>query len=346
LDIFDDLRTENDDGKRQLSATAMSAAVHVATLASGTTPTPPGTTPPGTTPPGTTPPGTTDDVSMVAYIDALRMMDDFEMFVMGEDTSDDAEDYDTSMLTSTADPEDASYGDDIYTHMSAATGEFGGKDAANAGIVDIHWAEWGVWGVLKEGTIGGSDVMTKAFAGGVEADAPMGSKGGSAVWTGTFVGHHQVAWTSSTASNSIAMGDLVDGRAQLTVSFTDKGLGNTMDAKFDKFYSQGAPNGATRTSDESIAITGIEINKNGSFDHAVAAPADFDTDAEKAQAMAVGSMVEGQFVGMDGMGAIGAMTLINEGDGSSAADLGTDNAEIDAAGEFVIIGSFGAGRNQ
>jgi hypothetical protein len=339
LDIFDDLRTENDDGKRQLSATAMSAAVHVATLASGTTPTPPGTTPPGTTPPGTTPPGTTDDVSMVAYIDALRMMDDFEMFVMGEDTSDDAEDYDTSMLTSTADPEDASYGDDIYTHKSAVTGEFGGKAATNAGIVDIHWAEWGVWGVLKEGTIGGTDVMTKAFSGGVEADAPMGSKSGSAVWTGTFVGHHQMMWdangnasdTTASMAQNIAMGDTVDGRVQLTVSFTDKGVGDTMNAAFDKFDVQGDTTDAMRD-EGSITISGISIGKSGDFEHTVPV----------AIAANQGSMVEGQFVGTDGMGAVGAAVLYNGG--TDANDEFAVSA--DDPGEFHIIGSFGAGRNQ
>ena len=306
---------------------------------------------------------TMPDMTKVSYIDDIRMMDDFEMFVMGTGASDDEDDYDTSMLTSTADPDDASYGDDIYTHMSPVTGEFGGKAAANAGIVDIHWAEWGVWGVLREGTIGGTDVMTKAFSGGVEADAPMGSKSGSAVWTGTFVGQHQKAWdanggtadTQATELQNIAKGDTVSGRAQLTVSFTDKGVGNTMDATFDKFYSQGDNSAApfTRATDSSIMIDGIAIGKSGDFNHTVEDPGAYGTTAQQAQAMAAGSMVEGQFVGMDGMGAIGAMTLIKEGAGTAVAAPGTPAAVaannytgIDGSGEFVIIGSFGAGRNR
>ena len=304
---------------------------------------------------GMTPDGTTmPNVSTVAYIDELRMMNDFDMVVM--DASDDEDDYATSMLFSTATPGKALHGTDIYAHTSGVRGEYAGKKAYLSGQVDFHWAEWGVWGVLKEGRIGGTNVMSKSFGGGVEyKDPPMGRPGGSAVWTGTFVGHHQEPWdsnagappTPASMAQDIAKGDIVDGRVRLDVDFSFlNGAGNIMEATFDKFYSQGAAaaGGATRTANSSITITGIPIDRSGSFDHTVMDPGAYLAPADRALAMQTGSMVKGQFVGMDGMGAIGVMRLVSEGDGTSIAADHSDGLTAANAGEFHIIGAFGAGR--
>ena len=296
---------------------------------------------------------TMPDMTKAAYIDTLLGMD-IDILTRGTGASDDEDDYATSMMLSTADPTKAGYGTGIYSHMSDVTGEFGGKSAANPGSANLDYAEWGFWGVVKEAPFGGgpTSVMTKAFAGGVEADAPMGTAEGSAVWTGTFVGHHQVAWDSNDATIgtinaaddtdaskalNIAKGSVVDGRVRLDVNFSDKGVGDTMSATFDKFYSQGAA-GATatpapRTTDSSITIGGISVNKNGSFNGEIAATTGDDLN--------LASMVEGQFVGMDGMGAIGTMVLINEAGGDADPTDG-----LAAAGDFHIIGAFGAGRNR
>ena len=293
------------------------------------------------------------NVSTVAYIDDLRVMTDFDMVVMG--ASNNEADYATSMLLSTAKPGKALHGTDIYTHTSQVTGEYAGKPVLYAGQVDLHWAEWGVWGVLKEGLIGGTNVTSKSFGGGVEYKDPLiGLPGGTATWTGTFVGHHQEPWdsnasaapTSASMAQDIAKGDMVDGRVRLDVDYSYKGVGNMMEATFDKFYSQGAAatGGASRTANSSITITDIPIGRSGSFDHTVADPGAYLTPADQALAVQTGSMVKGQFVGMDGMGAIGVMRLVSEGDGTSSAADHSDGLTAANAGEFHIIGAFGAGR--
>jgi hypothetical protein len=261
------------------------------------------------------------DMSMVSYVDMLLGMDDVEILTTGDDTGDDAEDYTTSMLISTADSTEASYGTGIYSHSSAATGEYAGKDADSNAVVDLDWSNYGVWGSVKEAAFGAEDITYRSFAGGVEADAPTGPAEGSAVWTGTFVGHHNTANDSFTDNDAddVTAGAAVSGRVQLDVDFSAKGAGETLSAKFDKFGD-----------DYSNTIPDVSISKNGSFEGSM------DTgDTE-------GSMVEGQFVGTDSMGVLGVMTIDN---GATVAGDGTITG-VNAAGNYYITGAFGAGRNQ
>ena len=335
---------------------ALANRASVVAVLSGTAPSTPGT--PGT--PGT-PPGDVG-VAMVAYLDKLAAMVDFEMVVTGNiagtnpnltshEASDDEDDYATSMLTSTAKPGKGVYGSGIYTHTSDVTGEYAGKAAANAGQATFHWAEWGVWGVLKEGSIGGDSIITKAFSGGVEARQPMGTKGGSAIWTGTFVGMRQgprwdsngdTADTKASLAKDFNTGDTVTGRVELDVDFsTAKGEGDLMTATFDKFDVRGPATGGAATVG-SIEIADIPIKGNGSF-----------TKTGGTAGHELRTAVTGQFVGMDGKGAIGTMSLINGENSARSLDVG-DAAVVssvittgfDGPGEFYIIGSFGAGRNQ
>jgi hypothetical protein len=260
---------------------------------------------------------TMSDMSMVSYVDMLLGMDDVEILTTGDDTGDDAEDYTTSMLISTADSTEASYGTGIYSHSSAATGEYAGKDADSNAVVDLDWSNYGVWGSVKEAAFGAEDITYRSFAGGVEADAPTGPAEGSAVWTGTFVGHHNVANANFDAdADDFVAGAAVSGRARLDVDFSEKGAGETLTATFDKFGD-----------DLDHEIAGVSVSKNGSF-------------AGTATHTAGGSgesMVDGQFVGADGAGAVGVMTLLR---GLEAG--GTTGAETD----YHITGAFGAGRNQ
>ena len=329
----------------------------VVAVLGGTAPTMPGTDPTDPTDPGDV------GVAMVAYLDKLAAMVDFEMVVTGNiagtnpnltshEASDDEDDYATSMLTSTAKPGKGVYGSGIYTHTSDVTGEYAGKAAANAGQATFHWAEWGVWGVLKEGSIGGGSIITKAFSGGVEARQPMGTKGGSAIWTGTFVGMRQgPRWDSNgenTADSKASLakdfnpGDTVTGRVELDVDFSAaKGEGDLMTATFDKFDVRGPVAGGAATVG-SIEIADIPIKGNGSF-----------TKTGGTAGHELRTAVTGQFVGMDGKGAIGTMSLINGANSVRSLDVandgtvsGTISDGFDGPGEFYIIGSFGAGRNQ
>jgi hypothetical protein len=260
---------------------------------------------------------TMSDMSMVSYVDMLLGMDDVEILTTGDDTGDDAEDYTTSMLISTADSTEASYGTGIYSHSSAATGEYAGKDADSNAVVDLDWSNYGVWGAVKEAAFGSEAITYRSFAGGVEADAPTGPTEGSAVWTGTFVGHHNVAnEIPDGTDDDIMAGDAVSGRARLDVEFSAKGVGTTLDATFDKFGD-----------DLMHEIAEVPIKKNGSFE-GTAEHTSGDGD----------SMVEGQFAGADGAGAVGVMTLIR---GLADAD-----ANASAVTDYYITGAFGAGRNQ
>jgi hypothetical protein len=263
---------------------------------------------------------TMSDMSMVSYVDMLLGMDDVEILTTGDDTGDDAEDYTTSMLISTADSTEASYGTGIYSHSSAATGEYAGKDADSNAVVDLDWSNYGVWGAVKEAAFGSEAITYRSFAGGVEADAPTGPTEGSAVWTGTFVGHHNVAnEIPDGTDDDIMAGDAVSGRARLDVEFSAKGVGTTLDATFDKFGD-----------DRMHVIPGVEVRNNGSFSRELTT-ADANDAEQDISADNVGSMIDGQFVGTDSAGSIGTMTLTNSGSGEAA---------------YTITGAFGAGRNQ
>ncbi|MDE0207056.1 MAG: hypothetical protein OXP66_13650 [Candidatus Tectomicrobia bacterium] len=260
------------------------------------------------------------DVSMVAYIDELLAMDDVDILTMGSD-ADDAEDYDTSLLLSDDDPTMARFGDGIYSHTSVVIGEFAGKEDDHAGSAFLNWAEWGVWGSVKSSALGSDELTLAAFGGGVEYDDyPMGSAKGSAVWTGTFVGHHKVTVdddATTVADTDIMKGDTVNGRVELDVTFNDDREGTMLTATFDRLSGN--------LMEEEFA--NVTVNGSGIFEMEAGTPG---TDPA----------LNGQFVGTDGVGAVGTATLVN------GVVIGDDGAisGVTTVGNYYIEGAFGASR--
>lgn len=355
-----------------LAATSKSAAVVVAALVTpSTTPTPgPG---PG---PGPQPTPTDPDMAMVSYIDHILTMDvDVLTMENGIEISDNEDDYATSGLLGQSKPAAAKYGDNMRTFTALATKDGFAEVGMNAEVYGA-WGKYHSFGSIADLTGAG---MTASYSLGVEADAPTGSAGGSAVWRGTFLGHHKKnivhgendgspeAMAATNDPADIEMGDMVSGRVELDVTFSDPGgVANTMTATFDKFSTKALE-------DAEHEITGIPVRGGGSFeaeamksvvqvgdtaptaDDAGDAANYWNPDLETPAAataltdmpMNMNSSIEGQFYGTDGMEAGGVIKLVNgfspkgniipyDAAGSPAAD--SDQLPM----SYYITGAFGA----
>ena len=275
----------------------------------------------------------TSDVSKAAYIDTLLAMDDFMMVTMGGASSKVA-DYATSKLTSAKAPAKATVGDGIYTYSPKGSDEFGGADE-DATIIDValNYAEWGIWGVIDEQTVDGNAVTHafKSFGGGVEADSPTGGLGGSAIWSGSFLGSHSVVGDRGT-NEDIAVGSKVSGTVDLTVRFdTEDGLADKLRAMFEWME------GTTEITHSIGGATGtgtIDVRR-GSF-------ADTELGGSSVAGDNTGlaeSSIEGQFVGSGGEGVVGVVSLSHL---HTLAVTGTPAST--AEGGYHITGAFGGSR--
>ena len=247
--------------------------------------------------------------------------------------SADPDDYDMADLLSDIDPEEASYGDEIYTFSSLIDkGGFGDSDV-NA-MVYGAWMRYSVFGVAT--AVGGVDSIDdiSAFAFGPTADAPTGKADGSASWDGIFRGVHvQNNSTHATATNVTAMaGEMVDGRVTLSVDFDADGTTDTLDITFDRFK--------VGEMDSEHEIMGAVLNSRGGFDKDTLEDALADVD---------GSMVMGQFYGPDKdtpMAAGGVMELVSGMVYQMGTDDDPDSFTAPAADEvseaYHIKGAFGA----
>ena len=268
--------------------------------------------------------GSDPDMMKVSYIDHLFDMSGTDILTNGGNTADHKDDYDTSLLISAKAATKAKFGDDIYSHMSAVSGEFGGKNEDHAGSVVLNWAEWGAWGSMKSSALGSNMLDLKAFGGGVRSRQPMGEAKGGAVWTGTFIGHHRVTVdddANTVATTDIAQGDPVTGRVELDVTFNDDGEGHMLDATFDRLSGD--------LMEE--VFEDVTINGNGSFGAVATTPGTDPT-------------FNGQFVGASGVGAVGTATLINGVVMTIVPDGPNTFAGDDTVGNYYIEGAFGAGR--
>ena len=272
---------------------------------------------------------TTGDMTKVAYIDDIIDMDvDVLTMESGLEVSDNENDYATSGLLGTVTPSDAKYGDNIR-EFSALISEDGFAGADMDARVYGAWGKYNTFGSIADLTGMGK---TASYSIGVEADAPTGDKDGSAVWRGTFIGHHNKSVMHgmddseddipSTDLADVMMGDMVSGRVELDVTFSATGVADTMEATFDKFSTEALEN-------VSHMIAGIPVRGGGSFegmgmkaldelgdDEGVYYVQKPGTDGDTAGDFMLvennmNSSIEGQFYGPDGMEAGGVMKLVN-----------------------------------
>ena len=319
------------------------------------------------------PPGDDDDrptgpaMTEVEYIDAIIDMDvDVLTMENGLEISDNENDYATSGLLGEVKPSAAKYGDNIR-QFSALISKDGFAEVSMNAEVYGAWGKYNSFGSIADLTGLGN---TASYSFGVEADAPTGNKGGSAVWRGTFLGHHNKSVTHDEADTTpattgdmpdVMKGAMVSGRVELDVTFSDTRVADTMEATFDKFDTKAL---------ESVShmITVDDIRGGGSFEamemkalhddantgrFATLTPAVGDTAAaftpgtEDDPIMNMESSIEGQFYGPDGMEAGGVMKLVNgfAPDGKAildAGDAGTAGVDTDPLSEsYYITGAFG-----